>query len=515
MVSALSMLANWSPAVATPTMQSSSSATTRPRLRPTDPPSRPARRDRRRAAAACRPAAPGPESAPSGVAALGSGLSCPGAHAALPSMTMSSTRCSSISSAGPSWTTRPSPTTRTRSASPRTSSISLDTTTTATPSSASRADEGVDLGAGADVDAAGGLVEQQHPAAAQQPAGQDDLLLVAAGQGAHRRGRPRRGARRGLGQLGRPRARSAVAVEEAAAGEAAEAGDGDVAGDRLVEQQGLALALLGGQADPGRDRGADRAGAQPLAVDASPCRRHGVRAPKTVSRISERPEPTRPARPTISPARTAKLTSANSPARVRPSTSSTVAASRRSAPRGGEDVLDRAAGHQPDQLGGRGLLGRQPGGDGAAVLEHGDPVADLADLLEPVGDVDDGDALGGEVADDAEQVLDLLLVEHRRRLVHDDEPGVVGQRAGHADDLLARGRQRADLAVGRISGWPSRASSARRRPGASRRRRRTPKRDCSWPRKMFSATVRPVDQVELLVDRRDAELHGGLRVCRA
>ena len=28
----------------------------------------------------------------------------------------------------------------------------------------------------------------------------------------------------------------------------------------------------------------------------------------------------------------------------------------------------------------------------AAVLEHGDAVADLADLLEPVRDVDDGDA---------------------------------------------------------------------------------------------------------------------------
>ncbi len=47
-----------------------------------------------------------------------------------------------------------------------------------------RPDQLVDLGAGADVDAAGGLVEQQHPAVAQQPSGQHDLLLVAAGQGA-------------------------------------------------------------------------------------------------------------------------------------------------------------------------------------------------------------------------------------------------------------------------------------------------------------------------------------------
>ena len=46
------------------------------------------------------------------------------------------------------------------------------------------ADHGVELGAGADVDAAGGLVEQQDPAAAQQPAGEHGLLLVAAGEGA-------------------------------------------------------------------------------------------------------------------------------------------------------------------------------------------------------------------------------------------------------------------------------------------------------------------------------------------
>ncbi len=47
-----------------------------------------------------------------------------------------------------------------------------------------RPDELVDLGAGADVDAAGGLVEDQHPAVAEQPAGEHDLLLVAARQGA-------------------------------------------------------------------------------------------------------------------------------------------------------------------------------------------------------------------------------------------------------------------------------------------------------------------------------------------
>ena len=53
---------------------------------------------------------------------------------------------------------------------------------TARPSAARSRIEPVDLGLGADVDAAGRLVEQQDAAVAQQPAGQHDLLLVAAGQ---------------------------------------------------------------------------------------------------------------------------------------------------------------------------------------------------------------------------------------------------------------------------------------------------------------------------------------------
>ena len=85
-------------------------------------------------------------------------------------------------------------------------------------------------------------------------------------------------------------------------------------------------------------------------------------------------------------------------------------------------------------------------GRGTAVLEHGDPVADLADLLEPVRDVDDRDAGGGQVPDQPEQVGHLVVGEHRARLVHDDQLRVVGQRPGHADDLLARGGQLADRA---------------------------------------------------------------------
>ena len=121
-VSALSLDANRSPAVNAPTAQISSSATTRPALRPTLVLSTPT--DRVRLAFG-----------------LERGLLDPGtvlAHAGtFPSMTRSRTPASSIAVAADSWTTWPSRTTRTRSARPSTSSISLDTTTTATPRSAS------------------------------------------------------------------------------------------------------------------------------------------------------------------------------------------------------------------------------------------------------------------------------------------------------------------------------------------------------------------------------------------
>src|SRR5258708_32286941 len=40
----------------------------------------------------------------------------------------------------------------------------------------------MDLGLGADVDAAGRLVEEKYPGARMQPAGDDHLLLIAAGK---------------------------------------------------------------------------------------------------------------------------------------------------------------------------------------------------------------------------------------------------------------------------------------------------------------------------------------------
>ena len=106
------------------------------------------------------------------------------------------------------------------------------------------AEDAVDLGLGADIDAAGRLVEEDDPRADRQHLGDGDLLLVAAGQ---RRDRiadaaapevePVAEDRRLLGFLlgvdGAPGGRDLAEVERR-----------DVGGDREVEEDAIALAVL-------------------------------------------------------------------------------------------------------------------------------------------------------------------------------------------------------------------------------------------------------------------------------
>ena len=88
-----------------------------------------------------------------------------------------------------SATSRPSCMTSTRSAMPSTSGSSLETMSDGHAVGGQVGHQPVHLGLGADVDAAGRLVDDEHPRAGGQPLGQHDLLLVAAGQRADRVGR--------------------------------------------------------------------------------------------------------------------------------------------------------------------------------------------------------------------------------------------------------------------------------------------------------------------------------------
>ena len=177
----------------------------------------------------------------------------------------------------------------------------------------------------------------------------------------------------------------------------------------------------------------------------------------------------------------------------------------------GEDVLHGPAGHQGDDLMGRCGLGRQTARDRPALLEDRDPVADAADLLEAVGYVDDGDTVGGQIAHDPEEVVDLFGVERRRGLVHHDQPHLVGERAGHRDDLLLGGGQftdearRIDLRVPetfqQLGGGRPGGGGTHHEPG----------RGGFVPEEDVLRDGQPLDQVEFLVDGGDAEPHGGDR----
>ena len=224
-VSTLSMLANRSPAVTTPTTQSTTRTATRPRLRPASRCPAPAQ-------GADQPVRPGPPPAPRGSAPQRrAGPSPPAGRRSFIALPLPVPALHDqvehpyrrARPAGPFARPAPSATTSTRSDSPRTSGISLDTTTTATPASPA-ADQGVDLAAGPDVDAAGGLVEEQHVA----------VRAAAIGPA-----RPSAGCRRRAcapaassraGDVERrvtspAAARSAPPVEEAAAGEPARASE--------------------------------------------------------------------------------------------------------------------------------------------------------------------------------------------------------------------------------------------------------------------------------------------------
>ena len=112
-----------------------------------------------------------------------------------------------------------------------------------------------------------------------------------------------------------------------------------------------------------------------------------------------------------------------------------------------EQLLEGGADHVRDELVGR-RAGREPRHHGRPLPQHRDPVADAADLVEPVRDVDDADALGGEPADDVEERLDLALVEDGGGLVHDEQTHLVGQRPGDRHDLLAGRPEVAHAGVG-------------------------------------------------------------------
>ena len=164
--------------------------------------------------------------------------------------------------------------------------------------------------------------------------------------------------------------------------------------------------------------------------------------PNSASSSSRWPWPSRPPRPTTSPARdaTARCRAAGR-SRTGCGTSSTGGASlgigvrlRR------KDVAVFAADHQLDDLVvglGAGLVGR----DVAAVAEHRALVGELGDLVHAVRDVEQRQALRAQPLQHGEDLGDVGGGQRRGRLVEDQDARLARQRLGDLDHLPARQRQ--------------------------------------------------------------------------
>ena len=72
----------------------------------------------------------------------------------------------------------------------------------------------------------------------------------------------------------------------------------------------------------------------------------------------------------------------------------------------------------------------------AAVAQDGDTVAELKNLFQPVGDIDNGDALAPQIPRHPEQNLRLLGGQRGGGLIHNDDLCVPHQRLGNLNHLL-------------------------------------------------------------------------------
>src|SRR6185295_17565389 len=100
----------------------------------------------------------------------------------------------------------------------------------------------------------------------------------------------------------------------------------------------------------------------------------------------------------------------------------------------GEELIERAPDHEPDDLRLGELVGR-PRVDVTAVADDGDDVGELADLLEPVADVEDRDAAVAEPTDGGEEAVDLVGRQRGGGLVHDQQPRTRRERLRDLEEL--------------------------------------------------------------------------------
>ncbi len=113
---------------------------------------------------------------------------------------------------------------------------------------------------------------------------------------------------------------------------------------------------------------------------------------------------------------------------------------------GRKQVLRIATNHQPHEAVGIETGQRTIRADGA-VLQDRHVIAEVEDLIEPVRNVEDGDALVAKIANELHQHRHIRGGERRGRLVQDEHARFDEQSLGDLDDLPSAERQLADRSV--------------------------------------------------------------------
>ena len=304
----------------------------------------------------------------------------------------------------------------------------------------------------AHVEAAGRLVEDQEPQVAAELARHDRLLLVAAGQRAGGDGFATASGCRTASMSSRAASLDRAVVLGRARARRAAGSRWSGRGCRRAGSRGRARTGGGRPARRPRPPRSCARGLRPVTSAPPSVTRPAVgrRRPVIASTSSSWPLPATPAIPKISPARTSRLTPRTA---SWPRSSLAWSASTLSIGSPGWDVPRSTVSwtSRPTIISARsssfvsaGI--REP--DDPAAPDDRDPVGDLEDLVELVADEDDAVALGGQAAQDGEDLLRLLRREHGGRLVEDEDPGVAVERLQDLDPLLPADREVLDLRVG-------------------------------------------------------------------
>jgi len=177
-------------------------------------------------------------------------------------------------------------------------------------------DDPMDLHLRADVDTASRLVEDEHPRLRGQPFGDDHFLLVPADSASTSSATPVERICSFLRVAGREIALAISSYEEVRE-EARNDRQGNVLRNRETSDQTVQMAIFRDVGDAGMQRFGRGLEAHPLAASStSPASARSM--PNRTRAISVRPEPNKPGKATISPARTEKVTSRKAPIRVSP-----------------------------------------------------------------------------------------------------------------------------------------------------------------------------------------------------